>query len=431
VSRARGVVIGRLALIAVFSLIVASCNGDAGGTGAAAGGDVAEAPTATTIPLSQLLGKVVDESGAPVPRAEVAIGEHAALTAADGWFDLMTSPGPLTVDKHAWVATEGIWDGSPAFTEWQIQPQKIRALRVGAEAAGNDERYAAMLSLADETAINAFVFDTKQEGGKVFYNTAVQDAHDSGAVVNVYDPAERIAQAKEHGLYTITRIVTFEDSYRAAFRPEQAYDGKWINPTKTESWEYPLALAEEACRLGFDEVQFDYVRFPSEEAAQISGQLEMTEEQRTSTISGFIEAAKERVHAAGCAVSADVFAIVVSAQNDQGIGQMPETLTRHLDAFSPMVYPSHYSPGWLGLDDPNEHPYDVTEDAIVDAQRRIEPGVVLRPWLQAFWWTNDQIRTSIQAAEDNGVGWILWNAVSNFDRAALPTDEELAAAAAS
>jgi hypothetical protein len=425
VSRNRADVGGRLALIIALAMIVAACSKDSG--------EPAEAgvsPAATTIPLSQLLGKVIDErTGAPVPRAEVAVGEHVALTAADGWFDLMTSPGQLTIDKPAWVATEGTWDGSPAFTEWAMEPMKIRALRVGAEAAGDDERYAAMLALADETAINAFVFDTKQEGGKVFYDTTVMDAHDAGAVVRVYDPGERIAQAKEHGLYTITRIVTFEDSYRAAFRPEQAYDGKWINPTNTESWEYPLALAEEACRLGFDEVQFDYVRFPSEEAAQLSGQLAMTEEQRTSAISGFLEEAQKRVHAAGCAVSADVFAIVVSASNDQGIGQTPESLTRHLDAFSPMVYPSHYSPGWLGFDDPNEHPYDVTEDAILDAMERIEPGVVLRPWLQAFWWTNDQIRTSIQAAEDNGVGWILWNAVSNFDRAALPTDEELAAAA--
>jgi hypothetical protein len=411
-----------LAGIIATMLVAASCSNDAGVPGVT-GDQTADA----TIPLSQLLGKVVDEAGEPVPEAEVAVGEYATFSAADGWFDLMTSPGQLTIDKPAWVATEGTWDGSPAFTEWAIEPRKVRALRVGAEAAGDDERYAAMLSLADETAINGFVFDTKQEGGKVFYDTGVQDAHDAGAVVHVYDPAERIAQAKEHGLYTITRIVTFEDSYRAEFRPEQAYDGKWINPTKTESWEYPIALAEEACKLGFDEVQFDYVRFPSEEAAQISGQLDMTEEQRTSAIGAFMEEAQGRVHAAGCAMSADVFAIVVSADNDQGIGQTPEALTQHLDAFSPMVYPSHYSPGWLGYDDPNEHPYDVTEDAILDAKERIEPGVVLRPWLQAFWWTNEQIRSSIQAAEDHDVGWILWNAVSNFDREALPTDEELAA----
>jgi hypothetical protein len=100
-------------------------------------------------------------------------------------------------------------------------------------------------------------------------------------------------------------------------------------------------------------------------------------------------------------------------------------ITRHLDAFSPMIYPSHYSDGWLGPDDPNKHPYDVTSDAIQDGLARIQPGVILRPWLQAFWWTDDQVRRSIQAAEDHEVGWILWNAVSNFSRAAIPTDAEL------
>ena len=415
----------RRSILFTLLLLLGGCTPGVDGTGGlgAENGDVA----ATTVPGSQLLGKVTDPDGMPVPRATVTVGSDVAVTAPDGWFDLLTTPGALHVAKPAWVGTESAWDGSDTFTRLAIEPRRIRALRVGAEAAGNDERFAAMLALADETAINAFVFDTKQEGGKVFYDTGVTEAHDSGAVVNVYDPAERIAQAKEHGIYTITRIVTFEDSYRAEFRPDEAYDGKWINPTNPAAWEYPIALGEEACRLGFDEVQFDYVRFPSEDAAQISGQLEMTEEERTAVIEGFLREARKRIHAADCAVSADVFAIVVSASNDQGIGQRPEELTRHLDAFSPMVYPSHYSPGWLGFDDPNEHPYDVTSDAIQDAQERIEPGVVLRPWLQAFWWTNDQIRTSIQAAEDHAVGWILWNAVSNFDRAAIPTDAELAA----
>jgi len=418
--------LSRRAILLTVLLLIGGCTsgGEAGDALAADGEDL---PATTTVPGVQLLGKVTDPNGIPVPRATVTVGSDRAVTAPDGWFDMLATPGPLQIEKPAWVGVESAWDGSNAFTRLAIEPRRLRALRVGAEAAGNDERFAAMLALADETSINAFVFDTKQEGGKVFYDTGVTEAHESGAVVNVYDPAERLAQAKEHGLYTITRIVTFEDSYRAAFRPEEAYDGKWIDPTNTAAWEYPIALGEEACRLGFDEVQFDYVRFPSEDAAQISGQLEMTEEERTTIIEGFLRAARERIHAEGCAVSADVFAIVVSASNDQGIGQRPEELTRHLDAFSPMVYPSHYSPGWLGFDDPNAHPYDVTTDAIQDAQARIEQGVVLRPWLQAFWWTNDQIRTSIQAAEDLGVGWILWNAVSNFDRAAIPTDAELAA----
>jgi len=86
-----------------------------------------------------------------------------------------------------------------------------------------------------------------------------------------------------------------------------------------------------------------------------------------------------------------------------------------------MVYPSHYTDGWMGLDDPNQHPYDVTSDAIEDGLARIQPGVILRPWLQAFWWSDAQI----QAAEDHDVGWMLWNAVSSFSRASIPTDAEV------
>ena len=128
----------------------------------------------------------------------------------------------------------------------------------------------------------------------------------------------------------------------------------------------------------------------------------------------------------GCAVSAAIFGIVVSVPDDQGLGQRPEELSPHLDAVSPMVYPSHYSNGWLGFEDPNDHPYEVTADAITDALARLDPGASLRPWLQGFWWTDAQIRSSIQAAEDHGVGWIIWNVRSNFSADALPTDEEVA-----
>lgn len=415
----------RPALLIAF-LLLAGCTLGAEGGDRADGDDDSGPAAVTTLPRIQLIGSVLSADAAPVPRAVVTVGGESTTTAADGWFDLrVPAPSPLQVEKPGWVGVEVGWDGSPDFVEVSMEPRVIRALRVSGTAAGDDDHFAEILQLAEVTAINSLVFDTKQEGGRVFYDTEVALAHESGAAVSAYDPRERIAQAKEQGLYVITRIVTFEDDFWAEARPDVAYEGGWINPTVSDGWEYPLALAEEACALGFDEVQFDYVRFPSEEAAQSSGQLDMTEADRVEVIEGFMRAASERVRAGGCAVSADVFGIIVSASNDQGIGQRPEDLSRHLDVFSPMVYPSHYSPGWLGFDDPNEHPYDVTSDAIEDAKSRIEPGVILRPWLQAFWWTNREIRRSIQAAEDHGVGWILWNAVSNFDREALPTDAEL------
>lgn len=403
--------------------MIGACTSAGDAPSGGAGPDAA----VTTVPTLQILGKVVDAEGRPVPAVSVALGEASTVTAPDGWFDLATpTTGEVTVEKPAWDGARHAWDGTDPFVEIEIAPTMIRGLRVGGGVAGDDAEFAELLDIAADTAINAMVFDTKQEGGRVLYETEVDLANESGAVVNAYDPRERIAQVKDGGLYAITRIVTFEDDHWASARPDVAYEGGWINPTIEETWEYPFALAEEACEMGFDEIQFDYVRFPSEAAAQSSGQLEMDQEDRVDAIEAFVQAARERIHALGCAVSADVFGIIVSAGNDQGIGQRPEELSRHLDAFSPMIYPSHYSPGWLGFDDPNEHPYDVTSSAIEDAKRRIEPGVVLRPWLQSFWWTDEEIRRSIQAAEDHGVGWILWNAVSNFSRAAIPTDAELA-----
>jgi hypothetical protein len=122
----------------------------------------------------------------------------------------------------------------------------------------------------------------------------------------------------------------------------------------------------------------------------------------------------------GCAVSAAVFGIVMSSAGDEGIGQRPEELSTAVDALSPMVYPSPYSPGWLGFDDPNEHPAEVTGDALDDAAARVSPGTLIRPWLQGFYWSPREIAAAIAEAEARGLGWIIWNAAGNYPRSALP-----------
>ncbi len=384
-------------------------------------------PTTTTLLSYQVSGRVSDGSGAPVARAFVTIGEARTATGPDGWFSLeTTSPTTMSVWKPGWTSTEVAWDEETSFFEATIEQQTIRGLRVGAEAAESDGAFSGLLDLADASAVNTLVFDTKQEGGRVLYDTSVQAAHDIGAVEVFYDPETRIAQAHEHGLYTVTRIVTFEDAHRADAFPDEALVGPWLDPTSKTARQYTLDLASEACEMGFDEIQFDYVRYPAGRAADTSGQRDLTQEQRVEAISGFLADARELLHPMGCAVSAAVFGIVVSSADDQGLGQRPEEISREVDVLSPMVYPSHYSDGWLGFEDPNDHPYDVTADAISDAMPRMREGSTLRPYLQAFWWNNQQIRRSIQAAEDAGVGWMLWNVRSNFDLEALPTDAELA-----
>jgi hypothetical protein len=256
----------------------------------------------------------------------------------------------------------------------------------------------------------------------VHYDTAVAEAHAIGAVEVSYDPAARIAAAHDAGLYAITRIAVFEDPVRARARPEAKLAGSWIDMTDPANWEYPLALATEACGIGFDEIQFDYVRFPAGRTAEVARtRLPTTEEERVAAIVAFLAEARSRLLPMGCATSADVFAIVLSTENDQGIGQRPEDVSAVVDALSPMIYPSHYADGWIGLADPNDHPAAVTGDALDSGMPRLAATAVMRPWLQAFGWSSAQILSAVEAAEERGIGWLLWNAAGNYSAASLPT----------
>lgn len=383
--------------------------------------------TTTTLKLHRVTGQVTDPFEAPIANATVSVGDDVTTTGPTGLFTLATTePGPISVTKPGWVTSEIEWTGEWDNVQMVLNSITVRGLHVYWETAGDDAAFEGLLEIADKTAVNTLVFDTKKEGGTVLYDTSVRQAHEAEAVEVWYDPAERVSQAHEHGLYAMTRIVTFEDSYWVKAHPEEKLAGGWVDPTAPGARQYNIDLAREACEIGFDEIQFDYIRYPSGKTAQISGQKNLTEEFRVNTMVSFLEEARAVLDPLGCRVSAAVFGIVVSTDFDHSLGQRPEEMSAHLDAISPMLYPSHYPDGWRGLANPNDHPYTVVAGAIDDALPRLEEGAVLRPWLQAFWWTNEQIRISINAAEERGVGWMLWNWLSNFDIEALPTDEEVA-----
>lgn len=382
--------------------------------------------TTTTVPLLTLEGAVMDDQGTPVVAASVLFADETLSTDTSGQFVIESvAGGDVHISKAGWIEATFSWDGVESVVEVEMVRQTVRGLHVSGVAAADDVTFSSLLQLADTTAVNTFVFDTKQEGGTVLYDTSVLEAHDIGAVEVAYEPSQRLQQTHDAGLYAITRIVTFEDSFRVKARPEEKLAGHWIDPRSESAWQYNIDLGVEACQLGFDEIQYDYVRFPAGKTAKVSGQLNLTQDERVGAIAGFLGAARAQLEPMGCAISADIFGIVVSTENDQGLGQRPEELSKELDAVSPMVYPSHYADGWLGFPDPNDYPYEVTADAIDNAMGRIDAGSSVRPWLQAFWWTNAQIRSSIQAAEDRGVGWMMWNVRSNFDSEALPGADEV------
>jgi hypothetical protein len=356
-----------------------------------------------------------------LPDAVVEVAGQSVVTDESGGFWLAEVPADtIRISRLAWMPAEIEWDGS-GVVDVALDPRVVRALRAIPAVAGDPDQFEDLLTLADASAVNALIFDTKDETGKVRYATDVAAAHSLNAINVTYDPVEAIELAHQRGLYAITRVVTFEDEVWTANDPDAKLAWHWVDPANPANWEYPLGLAVEACELGFDEIQFDYVRFPAGRTAEIArSRIPATADDRVAAIHAFLTEARTRLHPMGCALSADIFAIVVSSPTDEGIGQRPEDLSQAVDAISPMVYPSHYSPGWLGFPDPNDHPGPVTADAIEDALPRLAPGTVLRPWLQAFYYTPAQILEGINEAESRDVGWMLWHAGGVYRLAALP-----------
>lgn len=381
-----------------------------------------------------LRGRVLDQAGDPVEAVTVVAGPASGLTDEEGRFDLRgAEPGSVSVHRPAWVPTSFTWDGGPGEAVVTVEPFAVRAVHISGEAIGNN--FDMFLDMAADTELNAVMLDLKDESGFVWYDSQDPTALSVGAVSAVYDLASVVQRSHEAGLYVIGRLVIFQDPVAAVGKPSMAvWDSElespysangqfFLDPTDPDARAYALALAAEACQAGVDEVQFDYVRFP--DARRESAQFDegVTQDVRVATITGFLRESVALLHPMGCAVGADIFGFLTAALDDGGIGQRWEDITEVVDVASPMVYPSHYGPGWYGYENPNEHPSDMVRRALEDAMERLPRSVVVRPWLQDFGYSTESVRAQIDSAEAFGLGWMLWNAKSEVTVAALDPPE--------
>ncbi len=393
-------------------------------------------------------GTVSGPDGRGLPGTTVTLGEVSTKTNVDGEFTLLRAQaGDLVVERPAWEPATVVWDSIVSTVAVELEPRLLHALRVGGDnsGAGDDAKWDELLELADATVVDAFVLDTKNEAGTVLRDTDVALAHEIGSVVEFYDLDEKIRDMDEHGLYKITRIVTFQDDRLAREHPELAAidtstgqpwinnkNYAWLDPTDPDSWELSLALAEEACRRGFDEIQFDYVRFPSDgnistlqfddfswddyySAASVT--------KRVETIAAFLKEAYDRLNPMGCAVAADIFAITLESSDDEGIGQQPGALSESVDVLSPMIYTYTYRSGWMGFSNPNEHAREIVTTALDAGIPRLEGHSIYRPWLQRYLLEDNEIMELQSIAEERGLGWMLWSAGTVFDDGFLPPVE--------
>jgi hypothetical protein len=244
---------------------------------------------------------------------------------------------------------------------------------------------------------------------------------------------EFLSICQEKGIYTIARMVIFKDSPLVAARPELGvrhpdgaifYDREgmaWADPTRKEVWEYNIAITKEAIALGFDEIQYDYLRYPSDSTSlavvrALVYSIPSTLESRTAAIQGFVMAAKEAIDPTRAFFSADLFgyALSVTPEHDMRIGQRLMDLAPHVDYVCPMVYPSTFIPGNLGLQSPSDSPYEVVARSMAYGLSRTD--TLLRPWLQGYWYERQDFADQRRAAEEaTDVGWSFWNARGIYD----------------
>ncbi len=387
-------------------------------------------------------GRVVDPQGQAVPLARIALGDSEAVSGPDGSFTLRRAvSGEMVVTRPAWETATVAWDGGEGPVEVTLEPVEARALHISGPAAGDPDAWEGFLDLADRTEINALVVDLKDESGRIFYASEVEVGITAGAVRPTFDIDEVVADARDRDIYLIGRVVSFQDPVAAVIHPDLAIwdtttDAPYRNgaqyfldPTDPAARGYALDLAEEACRAGFDELQFDYVRYPDGFPAHARFDGGSSEPERVATIAGFLAQAQSRLHPLGCAVAADVFGFIVSIPGDGGIGQHVEELSGGVDVLSPMIYPSHYSSGWFGFECPNANPGPVVANALDDGLPRLQDGTYLRPWVQDFSlgcggsYGTPEVRAQIEAAAERNLGWMLWNSASRFTIDALAPAE--------
>jgi hypothetical protein len=314
-------------------------------------------------------------------------------------------------------------------------PDEVRGIHVTMGLASLPGKLDEYLALQDD-GLNTIQLDIKDENGEVgFIPSAVPLAMQVGAAKPYYRPRAVARLLEQKGIYLIGRVVVFEDPRLAEGAPHLALktrDGSiwrtrtglaWSNPYDRRVWDYNVSLAEVAARAGFDEIQFDYVRFPSD--GDVKGIVfpGRTAKAPGWVIAEFLHYAAKRLRPLGVRLSADLFGL--AATRDLGIGQVPRRLGKHLDAVSPMVYPSHYNSGEFGLPDPNGAPGATVAYSLTHFRRELRgTGAELRPWLQDFsqgrTYGLAEVLEQVEAARKLGArGYLLWNPAGIYTPGAL------------
>jgi hypothetical protein len=311
-----------------------------------------------------------------------------------------------------------------------------------------------LVRVIDDTEINTIVIDVKDYSGKIVYKVSNPELKVFGSEeIRVTDLQDFIETLHKKGIYVIGRVAVFQDAYFVKHRPDLAVKNKsglevwkdrkgisWIDPGSHEYWDYIFLVAKESHKTGFDEINFDYIRFPSDGNMQDISYPFSSTTPRYVVIKNFFEYLNSKIkndpELSSVKTSADLFGMVTNTYDDMGIGQVLENAMPYFDYIMPMVYPSHYPPNFQGYSDPEKYPYEIIDFTMSEAvvrsetlasttgQNLVEYKNKLRPWLQDFGLKNTygatEVRAQIKATNDLGLSsWILWSPSNKYTVSAL------------
>lgn len=338
------------------------------------------------------------------------------------------------------------------FIEQRV-PTKVKGIYLTASKANStiDE----LIALVDETELNTMVIDIKDDDGRITFLMDDEKAIEINATkAYISDIDALIRKLKQKNIYLIARVVAFKDPVLAEKKPELALQNKdgttfrdkdglaWVNPYKKEVWDYLVGIASKCAEIGFDEVNFDYIRFSTDSGMKkVDFGEEAINKTKIETITEFVKYACENLRDKGIYVSADVYGAIISSSVDAKIvGQSYVEMAKYLDYICPMIYPSHYGDGYYGIDYPDTKPYELIMGALGSSNKALdeipegEHRAIVRPWLQDFtatWlkhyirYEAKEVREQIEAVYDSGYEeWLLWNGAMNYTEEALMTEDE-------
>lgn len=321
-------------------------------------------------------------------------------------------------------------------------PKPVKGIYMTSWVAGTKTWRESLVKMIDETELNAVVIDIKDYSGRIAFEVSDPTLKETGSVENrIPDIRELINYLHGKNIYAIARISVFQDAYLVKKRPDLAVKTKsgtvwkdykgisWLNPASQEVWDYTIKISKEAEAVGFDELNYDYIRYPSDgDMKNIILPYAEGAQTKAESIKIFFTYLSEKLADLKIPLSVDLFGFVTTHTDDLNIGQILEDAVPYFSYICPMVYPSHYPKTYMGFSNPADHPYEIISLAMASSTQRLlaasSTPSKMRPWLQDFDlgadYTAEMIRKEKQAVYDNGLdSWLLWDPANKYTREAL------------